>query len=37
MIDSVSRYLIDFSLFFLFSWIILLVLACVEAFRHDWS
>ena len=37
MVDVVYSYLMDISWFFLSSWVVLLVLACVAAFRHDWS
>jgi len=37
MIDKVFTYLINASWIFLGGWIVLLVLACVSVFRHDWS
>lgn len=36
-VDLVYSYLINASLFFLGSWAVLLVLACVVEFRHDGS
>jgi hypothetical protein len=35
--DLVYACLINATWFFLFSWVLLLVLACVVEFRHDWS
>ena len=34
-IDLVYSYLINATVFFLGSWAVLLVLACVVEFRHD--
>ncbi len=34
-IDLVYSYLINATVFFLGSWVLLLVLACVVEFRHD--
>jgi hypothetical protein len=37
MVETVDWYLIHASWFFLGGWSLLLVLACVYVFRHDWS
>jgi hypothetical protein len=34
-LDLVSSYLLDVSWFFLTSWMIFIVLACMFEFRHD--
>jgi hypothetical protein len=36
-VDLVFSYLMNASLFFLGSWAVLLVLACVVEFRREWS
>ncbi len=35
--DVVYSYLITSSWVFLLGWIVLLLVACAIAFRHDWS